>query len=141
MFNKKSLRQFTSKREAYSAFFSYFFAPYLFAGVGLYFVVWTRDNLSEVLSYEHAKHTIYLVVLLSILVLIYSWVKAFRILFVIMGTEGDKLPDIPETVTCLNCREPFLGSKVKELKCPKCGGILENLAGFYERHPELKEDR
>ncbi len=48
--------------------------------------------------------------------------------------------DIPDTAICLNCKEPFAGKKLSSMKCPKCGGRLEDLIGFYERHPELKDN-
>jgi Zn finger protein HypA/HybF involved in hydrogenase expression len=42
-------------------------------------------------------------------------------------------------VICLQCRQPFSNHEIKNSVCPKCGGTLENLTGFYDRHPELKD--
>jgi len=41
---------------------------------------------------------------------------------------------------CLCCGELFGENEKAHLQCPKCGGELENIEGFYDRHPELKED-
>jgi hypothetical protein len=43
---------------------------------------------------------------------------------------------------CLHCYEPFLDDKSgKQLLCPKCGSTdFEELIGFYERHPEKKNE-
>ena len=38
--------------------------------------------------------------------------------------------------SCLHVVEP---SPVKPKSCPKCGGTLEPLKGFYDRHPELAD--
>ncbi len=39
---------------------------------------------------------------------------------------------------CSNCLEPHAAHTVTALQCPKCGAHLENLGGFYDRHPELR---
>lgn len=43
-------------------------------------------------------------------------------------------------VICFKCRKPFFAANTNGYKCPDCGGKLENLDGFYDRHPELKEE-
>ncbi len=43
-----------------------------------------------------------------------------------------------EVFICKSCVKPFARNKVPELICPNCNEPLENLEGFYERHPELK---
>jgi hypothetical protein len=129
-------QHYASKRDAYKAVFSCLTMPYMFAGLGIYFVVWWRGQ--DTISYEHAEYVIYLVVIISVLILVYSWHKAFGAVRAIMSKEFDTLPDIPETVICLKCGEPFPGRDIKGSECGKCGGPLEDLRGFYERHPELK---
>lgn len=131
---KRNRHRFASKREAYKSFFSHFTMPYMFAGLGIYIVVWWREH--GAISYEYAKNSIYFVACSSVIILIYCWYKAFRAVFAIVGKEFDKLPNIPETVICVSCREPFPGTDTVESKCPNCGGPLEDLRGFYERHPE-----
>ena len=44
-----------------------------------------------------------------------------------------------ETLICLNCHELFMIHVVNKMICPKCTGVLENLDGFYSRHPELAD--
>lgn len=43
-------------------------------------------------------------------------------------------------VICFQCRKPLYAASTNDDKCPHCGGNLENLDGFYDRHPELKEE-
>lgn len=46
--------------------------------------------------------------------------------------------DRPDYVICANCGEVFNGLALVANLCPKCSGQLENLEGFYDRHPDLK---
>jgi hypothetical protein len=105
--------------------------------MGVYLVQWWRDR--GALSDQHARNTIYLIAFFSLIVLVYSWYKAFQAVSAIMGKDSDNLPDTPETVICLNCREPFAWKDTEGPSCPNCGGTLEDLRGFYERHPEFKQ--
>jgi hypothetical protein len=41
---------------------------------------------------------------------------------------------------CLGCRHLINKSDFSDKLCPKCGADLEELDGFYERHPELKKE-
>ncbi len=55
-----------------------------------------------------------------------------------------KLPDKSHTpqspfMICVSCQNPYSKQSLKTSSCPKCGGVLENLPGFYDRHPDLKE--
>lgn len=47
-----------------------------------------------------------------------------------------------ETWICVNCKEPVEKEenqeKTAEQTCQKCGGKLEVLEGFYDRHPEKR---
>jgi hypothetical protein len=45
-----------------------------------------------------------------------------------------------KVLMCPSCVKPFQKKNVPELKCPECERNLEDLVGFYDRHPELKED-
>ena len=44
------------------------------------------------------------------------------------------------TMMCPRCVKPFELESVKNGICPVCGIDLEELFGFYDRHPKLKED-
>jgi len=39
---------------------------------------------------------------------------------------------------CPNCRKLFNEKNIANKHCPECETMLEELDGFYERHPELK---
>ena len=50
-----------------------------------------------------------------------------------------KAQDYEERVLmCPKCIAPFNHSAVPNKNCPDCGTQLENLEGFYERHPDLR---
>ena len=53
------------------------------------------------------------------------WRKAIRVI------EG-------EFFKCTRCGEVIDSKSLKNLICPKCDGVLEELEGFFERHPEIK---
>ncbi|MCD4742312.1 MAG: hypothetical protein K8R67_07545 [Desulfobacteraceae bacterium] len=40
---------------------------------------------------------------------------------------------------CPHCGKVSILNHLEEHKCNKCGGHLEELKGFFERHPEFKE--
>jgi intracellular septation protein A len=55
-------------------------------------------------------------------------------------TSSAKKVDLtPENWICIKCRTTFAGYSVNNCSCPKCGHDLEDLEGFYERHPQLKK--
>ncbi len=45
----------------------------------------------------------------------------------------------PDYLICVNCLESYASRQVKTRRCPKCDGLLEDLRGFYDRHPELRD--
>ena len=54
--------------------------------------------------------------------------------------EADKIArDKKKVLMCPKCVKPFYMKDCQDLSCPECGGPLEGLNGFYERHPELKD--
>ena len=46
--------------------------------------------------------------------------------------------DMEKVLMCSGCIKPYQKKELRELKCPECGWPLEDLEGFYERHPNLK---
>jgi hypothetical protein len=44
-----------------------------------------------------------------------------------------------EVMICVNCLKPYSKQSVEISSCPKCGGVLEALKGFYERHPDKQD--
>ena len=47
--------------------------------------------------------------------------------------------DAKTVLMCPKCVKPFYKKDCQDLICPECQGPLEELSGFYERHPELKD--
>jgi hypothetical protein len=131
--------KFKSKKEAYTALLTYLTAPLVAAG-GV-FLALNKRGLRELFTESSRRQAIMIGIVAVALVLIYSWYKMFRIFFMMNSKDCDALPegpDIPETVICLSCQSPFNGRELSALICSKCGGTLENLIGFYDRHPELR---
>lgn len=40
---------------------------------------------------------------------------------------------------CKRCMKPFSEDQIVNAKCPECGNGLEDLDGFYNMHPHLKD--
>ena len=49
-----------------------------------------------------------------------------------------KLKDGKKVLMCPKCIKPFYRKDCQDLTCPECQCQLEELSGFYERHPEFK---
>ena len=47
---------------------------------------------------------------------------------------------IKKKYICPKCEETVEDIEGKDISCPKCGTKMEPLKGFYERHPELKDE-
>jgi hypothetical protein len=45
----------------------------------------------------------------------------------------------PHFIICIKCEKSFRSEALNGFRCPECGGELEDLRGFYEKHPEFKE--
>ena len=69
--------------------------------------------------------------------------RAVWILIVILGVSilihGFKHRKIPKYdygfVKCANCKNSFYRDQAKDYICPKCGSIVEDLEGYFDRHP------
>lgn len=46
-----------------------------------------------------------------------------------------------KVMMCRECVKPFYKKNCNDLKCPECKAPVEELIGFYERHPELKKNK
>ncbi|MCK5096876.1 MAG: hypothetical protein KAR45_02175 [Desulfobacteraceae bacterium] len=44
-----------------------------------------------------------------------------------------------KNVKCIECGQLSYSYDLKDLKCPKCGGEVDNLKGFYKRNPAFKD--
>ena len=46
-----------------------------------------------------------------------------------------------KVLICPKCKEPFNKKDVPGERCPRCNVNLEEIEGFYDRHPELKTEQ
>jgi hypothetical protein len=72
----------------------------------------------------------------GILAMIYGVVLVFHAINKIRKSKRDT----GEFMICTECGEVIGTWKVQDRKCPKCGGGLDPLEGFYQRHPERRDD-
>lgn len=52
--------------------------------------------------------------------------------------EFSEQDEAPEFVICTNCGEPQRSEDLLAGNCRKCTGNVEDVEGYYDRHPELK---
>ena len=60
-------------------------------------------------------------------------------IFFYVSLRKKSVTSVSDILICLSFRHLINKSELSVKLCPKCGSILEELDGFYERHPELKE--
>jgi hypothetical protein len=60
--------------------------------------------------------------------------------FFLMAAFRRSGPIVQGIVICPKCMNSFYEKDTENMVCPKCKGVLENIKGFYERHPELKNE-
>ena len=59
----------------------------------------------------------------------------FAGVFLFLALRGNR----PEKyVMCASCTTPFRKADLEGSHCPACGGTVEDLDEFYNRHPEMK---
>ena len=104
----------------------------LFMIIGILYEMHGSGNVSN----EKAGQWIEDILFAVIMVFPYGLYKAYWAVIAI--TRNDYSSE-SETVVCLKCYEMFSVYKVDKMVCPKCTGSLENLNGFYDRHPDLKD--
>jgi hypothetical protein len=129
-------KEFKNKREAYSYLISCFTAPLILPIPGIYLISWYQDN--GPLTRDATIKIVPVLIIVWIIMIIFGWYQGFAALITIQRNDFEALPEIPETVICVSCQVAQSGKKIEEMKCPECGGQLEDLSGFYKRHSELK---
>jgi len=65
-------------------------------------------------------------IIIGIVFICYAWAKKAK------DFEGKFL-------ICTKCEETFEEKDAPSYQCPKCNAKLEDMEGFYERHPELHD--
>jgi hypothetical protein len=69
-------------------------------------------------------------------------VAALGLMFIHYGVSTKKIPqaDYNNFAICSECQASFYAKDVHHNRCPECNGTVEDLDGFYQRHPELKDE-
>jgi hypothetical protein len=108
-----------------------FIVPLVVIIVG--FVVIPRGgNVSKELADQWAEDICFAIAFLFPFGLYKAYGAAVALIKNDYGSESDY-------AICMNCYELISIHTVKKMICPKCTGVLENLGGFYTRHPELAD--
>jgi hypothetical protein len=50
----------------------------------------------------------------------------------------NRFGDASPAFMCPNCRQPAFGNDFPDMECPNCHIQVEEVEGFYDRHPELR---
>jgi len=108
-----------------------FIAPLVVIMAGI-FVIPSGDPLSNEQAGRWAEDILYAVATLFSFGLYLSYGAIVALIKNDYGSESD-------FVVCMNCHELFKIHTVTKMICPKCTGVLENLDGFFIRHPELAD--
>ena len=108
----------------------------LFAGLCLIFLgAWVRSRPSpSMFGFPVPRETGTFLFFAGIFFVVFVLLHAKNILAYKKKVKEDKL-----IVTCPECRESGFAGDMHGSMCPKCGTEVEELEGFYDRHPELRE--
>jgi len=68
-----------------------------------------------------------------------SVVIAFGILFIWFALTRKAQDFKGKFLVCPKCKDSFKQKDVSDSRCPDCAVELEDLEGFYDRHPEMRE--
>jgi hypothetical protein len=74
----------------------------------------------------------------SILIFLFAVYVTVIYLFFLNRSDFRKIPP-SDVLICSKCQTPITVNEASGFVCPKCGGTLEDVKGFYTRHPEFKE--
>jgi hypothetical protein len=67
-----------------------------------------------------------------------GWIFVILGLVILVIAIRTKAKDFEEKfMICPKCKEPFNKKDIPDQRCPQCKAEVEDLDGFYERHPEL----
>lgn len=134
--NKSEKRQFASKQEAFSSLYLWVTIPV--ASIILGFFAISKASRAYPLPDKIITQGFYVILLQALVISAYACFKLFRAVRAIYKDDFNDLPET-STVICLKCMDPAILDVTNGMTCKKCGGELEELRGFYDRHPELKK--
>jgi hypothetical protein len=72
-------------------------------------------------------------IIVGIFYIVYFLLNAKRII-----ADSKNAKKLEKIVMCPNCRKPVFAKDIPDGKCHKCQIEVENVEGFYDRHPELR---
>ncbi len=87
-----------------------------------------KEGWSHLYGYPISRGSGVIVLSFGVVLIFYGCFRKVR------DKRGDE-----EFLICPSCQKPFNENDVSENQCPTCETDLEELRGFYQRHPELKE--
>ncbi len=98
-----------------------------------YFKMWFFSQLTvDIFEGTRAVVAIYVILIMGCAITVYG-IYLSVCYFVLK--ENDYLPAF---LMCKQCVRPYAREDITSNTCQECGALLENLVGFYDRHPELK---
>jgi ribosomal protein S27E len=69
-------------------------------------------------------------------------VLGFGLFFMMIGYKQitKKKPPEVKYLKCPGCGHVCFAHEAPDRKCPKCSGAVENIEGFFDRHPEFRDE-
>lgn len=132
---KMKKEEFLRKKKAWGSFFFYTFLGPTFIAFGLY----CYSKLSK--QGPIGREQFWIIILGGLALTIFGLTKALFLFREVMSDNSLENGIFSDHFICINCLEPFSSQQLDELRCPKCSGDLEPLSGFYDRHPNLREEK
>ncbi|MCP3933567.1 MAG: hypothetical protein GY705_31250 [Bacteroidetes bacterium] len=137
-----------SKFESKKALIQLLLFYYLFAGLFFYkglsfysiykeygsFKMWFFSPLTiDIFEGSRAVIIIFIIFIIGCAIIVYS---IYLSICYFVLKEDDYWPAF---LMCKQCLRPYARGDITSNSCQECGALLENLVGFYDRNPELKD--
>jgi hypothetical protein len=89
---------------------------------------------STLYGFPVSRHTGTLILFIGVFWIFYVLLNRKRVIY-----DWKKSKIMEKVLICPKCLKPEWAIDHPSLKCPNCDSDLEQMDGFYERHPDLKE--
>lgn len=129
-------QRFVSKNEALSSLYLWVTIPVASVFLGIYAI--SRASRAYPLTNEVITRGYYVAFIQAAVIGTYACYKIIQALKSIYRDDFNNLPET-STMICVKCMEPAILDEATGMICKKCGGTLEEVRGFYDRHPELNK--